>query len=794
MKLNPLSPDALRWRCPENAFDFKKTDKVTPKKEIVGQERAVKAVRLGLEISSVGYNMFVTGISGTGRESTVEKLLDSIDTTTTDLKDICYVQNFREPQAPIALCFPAGDGSRFADTLDECVDLLKSNIPAVLNSERATTEKRAIIKGMQKNQKNIMQDVEIKAKKEGFVVVQIPVAQGNYRHDILPVIDENPANFEQLEKLVSSGKLTKADLDKYRKVHEKLFQILNEAFRRSHSLELKAHREVQKLYESLVKPTVDGILSRLKDFGNDEVEDYVETLKITILNNLPEFAGQGGSEEDPYAFFAANLVVDNSGRTRKPVVIEQFPDHGTLFGSVEKVFVEGNKVYTDFRMIRAGSMLKANGGYLIMDALDVIRQPGLWHALVQTLRNSTVKIQTQDPFHIYIVNLRPEPVVVDVKIILMGPSWLYRLLAESDPEFRLLFRIRADFDSRMPLEQKNLKDFANVIVSIVRSERIPPLTGEAMGAVAEQAVRLTGRQDKISTEFTRVADYVRQAAYWAKQEKCSTIKASHVQKAIDEKRYRLSLGEDYARESILKEVVMINTDGEAVGQVNGLAVYTGGDYAFGLPARVTAKVSVGREGIVNIEREADMSGPTHTKGVLIITGFLRGRYAMNFPLSLSASLCFEQSYGGVDGDSASSTELYALLSALSGLPIRQNLAVTGSVNQHGAVQAIGGVNEKIEGFFRICAKRGLTGKQGVLIPISNIEHLQLESDVIDAVEKGKFNIYPVSTIDQGIELLTGREAGERLDKGGYPAGSINELVENRLSEMAEILKKFNARS
>ena len=737
--------------------------------------------------------MFVTGVSGTGRETTVKRLLDSTDTTARDLKDICYVHNFENPRCPVAICFPAGDGSRFADALEECVDLLRSNLPAVLRSERTASEKRALLAELQESQKQIMAEMEKEAGEAGFAVVQIPTGPGSFRPDVLPTVEGNPVSFEKLEEMLGAGEITREDLDRYREKHEALFHKLAEAFRKSKGLEIETQNEIEKLYRRLVRPTVDGILARLEEFHQPKVDTYVRAIEGTILEDLRTYVDVE-EDEDPFVFFTANLIVDNGEKKGKPVIVEQFPDADSLFGSVERILTEGNRYYTDFRMIRAGSMIEANGGYLIMDAMDVIRQPGLWQMLTQTLRNQTVKISSRDPFRLFPVELHPEPVEVDVKVIMLGPSWLYDILAETDPEFGLLFRIRADFDHRMALSPENLKDFSDVLASIVHSEALPHLSRGAVGAIAEQAVRLTGRRDKISTEFSRVADYVRQSAYWARQEGSGIVQAEHVKKAIDEKRYRISLAEDYAREQIINEVVDIRTEGSAVGQANGLAIYSGVTYSFGLPARLSCQVSVGREGLIDIERESDLSGPMHTKGVLIINGFLRGRYAQDYPLSLSASLCFEQSYGGIDGDSASSTELYVLMSALSGLPLRQDLAITGSVNQHGTVQAIGGVNQKIEGFFDVCnEKGGLTGAQGVLIPATNVDHLQLRPEVIDAVTRGEFAIYPIAHVDQGIELLTGVEAGLRDDSGSYPEGTVNALVDERLRAMAATLREFSVR-
>jgi len=789
MVLEPLGTDDLKWRCPEDAFDFETTSDVSPSTRIVGQARAEKAVKLGLEISSIGYNMFVTGVSGTGRETTVKRILDRIDTSTDELQDICFVYGFEDPSRPNAICFPAGDGKKFADNLEECVELLKSNIAAVLGSEKTAMEKQSIVTRLNEAKEALMSTIEKAASKAGFSIVNIPIAPNQFRPDVLPLIDGEPVTFDQIKTMAAEKNITEKDIQKFRETHEKLFSRLTDVYRKTRSLELEAQSEIGKLYQTLVKPTVYGILERLKETGGEEVNKYARNMAETILRNLKTFA-EADEEKNPYYLFRANLIVDNQGRKTRPIIIEQFPDVVSLFGNIDRIVVD-NKPYADHTMIRAGSILRANGGYLILNGLDIVRQPGLWQQLIQTLRNQTAVIRNHDPMRLFPVELQPEPIKLDMKVILIGPAWLYTLLASSDPDFGLLFRIRADFDNRMEISEKSISEFSSVIALIGQQEDLLPLDRTAMAAVTEQAVRLAGRRDRISIEFNLVADYFRQAAYWARAEKSSVITKAHVKKAIEEKRLRLNLSEEYATKGILSGQVMIDTEGTEIGQVNGLAVYQGVDYSFGLPARITARVSAGREGLINIEREAEMSGPTHTKGIMVIAGFLRGTFATDYPLSLSASICFEQSYGGVDGDSASSTELYALLSALSDLPIRQDLAITGSVNQLGEIQAIGGVNYKIEGFFRICAERGLTGKQGVLIPSSNVIHLQLSDDVINAVEDGEFAIYPVATIEQGIELLTGARTGERLPDGSYPPDTIYGKVDRRLKDMAETLRAFS---
>jgi len=788
MKPEPLGPEQLRWRCPPSAFGFRRTDEMEPSEKIVGQDRAVRAVRLGLEIQSIGYNMFVTGVSGTGRETTVKRILDSLDLSTTSLRDILYVHDFTDASKPIALVFPAGEGGKFAADLRQCVELLKANIPAVVASEKMSMERRNLANQFKARQQEVMQGLDAAAKEKGFTVVSIPVGPDQFRPDVLPVIDGQPVTFERIEELRNEGKLKEEDAKKYAGIHEELFIKLTDSFRKTRKLELEAQEAVKELHRRLLKPTVEGIIDRLKEGAGEGVADYADSLTNSILGDLDDFVNPG-QDEDPYYLFTANILVDNSKARGRPVIIEHFPDATSLFGTIERIVVE-NKPYSDFTMIRAGSLLRADGGYLIMDAMDVIRQPGLWQALMQTLRNQTVVIRQHDPFGLFPVELQPEPMDINVKVILLGSAFLYYLLGANDPEFGLLFRIRADFDDQMELNDANLRDFAEVIGYIARSEDLPPITGEAMGALAEQAVRLTERRDRISTEFSRIADFARQAAYWARVDGAAAVEAKHVRQAMAEKRRRLSMSEDYALDGIAKGELLMDVSGSRVGQVNGLVVMSSMEYSFGLPIRVSAMVSPGREGLINIEREAEMSGPVHTKGVMIINGILRGRYARDFPLSVSASLCMEQSYGGVEGDSASCAELYAILSSLSGLPLRQDLAVTGSVNQFGEVQPIGGANQKIEGFFRVCVLKGITGTQGVLIPATNIEHLQLDDEVIAAVEGRRFSIYPVRTIDEGMEILTGLPAGELQPDGSYPGGSVNALVDARLREMAAIVRKF----
>lgn len=791
MAVSPLKPEQLRWTCPKNVLGFKTTDDVKLKGEIVGQDRAIKALKLGLEIPSVGYNMFVTGVSGTGRETTIKRILDSIDRTTDELRDILYVRNMEDPRCPVALTFPAGDGNRFVEALEECVQLLKSNIPTVLSSEKADMERRAIQESYKERKTQIMDAVKKEAKDAGFTIVNMPVAPNEFRPDVLPVINDEPVSFDTLEDMKDDGKLTDEEIKKYVELHEDLFKKLTFAFRQTRDMEIEIQIKLEKMYRRLVKPTISGIISILIEIGDNKADKWAESVVDIILENLIDFA-ESSDDKDPYVLFTPNLILDNSGKTRRPVIIEQFPDSTSLFGTIDRVVID-NKPYSDHTMIRPGAIHKADGGYLIMNALDLVRQPDLWQKLIQTLRNGTTVIRSHDPLSLYPVHLHPEPMDTRVKVILIGSSRLYNLLASYEPEFGLLFRIRAAFDFTMDSTDENIEDFTNVVAEIVQSEKLTPMSAAAVAVIAEESVRMAGRRDRISTEFNKVTDYLRQASYFARQEGADTVTGDHVKKAIHEKIHRLNLGQTYATRRITDGTIMVDTKGMKVGQVNGLAVYQGVDYAFGLPARITTRVSAGRKGLINVERESELSGTTHTKGMLIISGFIQGKFARDYPLSLSASVVFEQSYGGVQGDSASSTELYVLLSALADVPIRQEIAVTGSVNQFGEVQAIGGVNEKIEGFFRVCSEKGLTGTQGVMIPVSNIEDLHLRDNVVEAVEEGRFHIYSIETIEQGIELLMGMEAGELMPDSTYPADTIYGKVDNRLRQMAETLKAFSYR-
>jgi lon-related putative ATP-dependent protease len=541
-------------------------------------------------------------------------------------------------------------------------------------------------------------------------------------------------------------------------------------------------------------------------YDHEKLQPYLEEVEESLVENLDRFKPAKEKTpdipfpgfpmlktDDEFWEYRVNVVVDNSETKTVPIVVETNPTYKNLFGTIERVADRSGVWRTDFTKIKAGSYLKANGGYLVVNALELLMEPGSWQALKRTLKYGKVEIGAYDPFYLLGTSgMKPEPIEIKVDVVMIGTSYLYHLLYHLDDDFRKIFKVKADFDSVMPKDEHNIYQYACFIKRICEEDKLLSFDKSGVAGVVEFGVRVAGSQKKLSTRFTVIADLIREASYWASNAGSKTVKEEHVDKAIQEWTYRVGLVEDKIQEMIEDGTIMIDSQGKVVGQINGLSVYDMGEYAFGKPTRITARTSMGRAGVINIEREADLSGRTHNKGVLILGGYLRGKYAQDKPMTMSVSIAFEQSYSGVEGDSASSTEVYAILSALSGLPLRQDIAVTGSINQKGEIQPIGGVNEKIEGFYHVCKAQGLIGTQGVIIPHQNVKDLMLKNEVVDAVREGKFHIYPVKTVDQGIEILTGIKAGERKEDGKFPEGSVNHLVDKQLKEYAENLKSFGA--
>jgi lon-related putative ATP-dependent protease len=790
-----LSPEQLRWNCCPDTVPFASSAEAEPCQEIIGQERALRAIQTGLDIKSLGYNIFITGMVGTGRTTTITQLLDQLEKGEKTPDDILYVNNFKYPDEPVLIMLPAGRGKEFNASMTKLIDTLKANIPHLLKSTYYTEKRDAIVESQQKKQRELLQKFEEEVSEQGFTVIQVQMGLFS-RPDLIPVIDGQPVPFARLEALVKEKKFPKEKLEALREKYEELTSKLEAIFESLKEIDEETKNRLREWDEESITPIIgDGIDDIRKRFDFPKITAYLEEAEKALVKTIEVFKAQKKDEKEPmedFLEFRVNLLVDNSERKGAPVIMETNPTYVNLFGSIESTISRIGMTMTDFTMIKAGSFLKANGGYLVVNALDALVEPGVWPTLKRTLRNQVFEIQNFLQMYLFTsARLKPEPIKADVKVVMIGDAYIYNLLYFMDDDFKKIFKIKAEFDTEMPKDEKSFKDYVQFVTKICLEDNLLHLDKDGLGALIEYSTRLAGRQKKLSTRFHVIADVIREASYWAQKAGKKTVGREEVEQAIRERFDRVSLIEDKIQEMIEEGTILIDTQGAVVGQVNGLSVYDMGQFMFGKPARITARTGMGRGGVINIEREADMSGPTHNKGVLILGGYLRGKYAAKRPMSLTASLAFEQSYGGVDGDSASSTEVYAVLSSLSGLPLRQDLAVTGSLDQRGEIQPIGGVNEKIEGFFDVCKAKGLTGTQGVVIPHQNVQNLMLRSDVIDAVKAKKFHIYPVKSIDEGIEILTGVEAGAVGTDGEYPDGTVHGLVDKELQRLAKGLKEFS---
>jgi ATP-dependent Lon protease len=794
--------DKLRWRLDPATLPIETTEDLEPLKEIIGQKRGIEAFRFGMGMDKPGYNVFVTGMAGSGRMSTVRKLLEEISDNSGKVPDdLCYVNSFKEPESPILLRLKAGVGTEFKKEVRDFVETLKKEIPQIFESQDYLLRKKEIMEEYDKKGKGFFRDLDKRVREEGFSLVDVQVGQIK-RPEVMALVDGNPVTIDQVEDMVEKGRFPKDEFDELRKKQSKLREEIDQIFLELRDLQKEIQEKMEEMDRLMFMKMATEFSKPIKDkYEDKKIERYFEEMLEDMTDNLKSFFGQPQQQVagmpmvlpqgDPFQPYQVNLLVDNSDQKGPPVVVESYPTYRNLFGSIERVVDRSGLWRTDFSKIKVGSFVKANGGYLVLNLLDAIIEPGVWLALKRALKTKKMEIQTYDPFYLFTTTgMKPEPIEMDLKVVVISDNYVYYRLTAFDEDIEKIFKVRADFDTSMDKNEESIRKFSEFIKMKKDEENLRPFDRTAIAALLEHAVRMTGRQEKISTSFPAITDLLREAEYWADQESQSVVQGSHVDQAIEAKEYRSNLIEERIQEMIDRGTVMIDVEGEAVGQVNGLSVYNLGDYMFGKPSRISTSTSMGRGGIINIEREADMSGSTHNKGVLILSGYLRKKYAQDKPLTMSASIAFEQSYGSVDGDSASSTEIYALLSSLSDIPLKQYIAVTGSVNQMGEVQAIGGVNQKIEGFYYCCQQLGLTGKQGVMIPQSNIKDLMLRKNVVDAVEKGEFHIYAVKTIDEGIEILTDKEAGEKNSDGTYPEGTINYLVNEKMKKLAEGLKDF----
>lgn len=791
--------EKLRRVCDPGIFDFRSTEELPALEEVIGQDRAVRAVSFGIDIESPGYHMYALGPVGTGKTTTIKKFLERKADDEPVPDDWCYINNFDDPDQPQTLRLPAGMGCDFRDDMDELVEALQTEVPQAFQSEEYQEEQEQIQEEFQQKRQALLEELEAEAESKDFTLLQTP--QGIV---MAPVIQGNVVSPDQFSQLDEE---TRQQIERRQ---DELQDKLQETMRKIQQLQHEAREQVQEADRRVVGFAVEHLINERKEkySENDEIVEFLDEVRADILDNVQAFkqamqmeqmqqqmpipmAQMQQRQQVSFDKYRVNLLVDQCDTEGAPVVFESNPTYYNLVGRIEHEAQFGALI-TNFRNIKSGALHRANGGYLMVEARDVLLKPFAWDALKRALKNESVEIETmgQEYRAIMTKTLEPEAIPLDVKVVVVGNPMLYYLLYHLDEDFQELFKVKADFAVQTDWDDNTPEQYAQFIGNVCRDEDLPHFDPSGVAKVVERGSRMVSDQEKLITKFGEIRDLIREASYWAGKNGHNLVQAEDVQLAIDERIYRSNKVEERIQEMIDDETILIDTEGEVGGQVNGISVVPLGDYSFGKPSRITARTHVGREGVVNIDRETELGGPIHNKGVMILAGYLGGKYAEDIPLALSASLTFEQLYEEVEGDSASSAELYALLSSLSGHPLGQNLAVTGSVNQHGQVQAIGGVNEKIEGFFDVCKLKGLTGDQGVVIPQSNVKHLMLREDVIGAVEEGQFHIYPVSTIDEGIEVLTGVEAGEQQPDGTFPEGTVNRAVQERLRELAEKVKEF----
>lgn len=776
--------------CDPSVFPFKTTKELDSSKDVVGQARAVKALEFGLNMRSRGYNIYAAGISGTGKSSIINHLVRETARKEPVPDDWVYVYNFREPDRPNAIRLPSKRGRELKKKMEKLIEDLKQQIPKAFESKSYEEQKSQFLDAFQEKRGESLMRLEKEAGELGLQIKSTPAGLVT-----LPVKGGKPIEPQEYETLPDEEK------EGIRKNQEEVNTKIRETLRKIKALEKATREKVEKLNQEVATFVIEPFIEELRDDFRDvkEVPEYLNDVKADILDNVGEFFKEGtekeGSENIPiktnlFQRYQINLIVDNSQTRGAPVIFETNPTYTNLVGYIERKILLG-AVYTDFSMIKAGSLLRASGGYLITNAMDVLRSPFAWDALKRSVRNNEVKVEDyaeQFGFHTA-GGMHPEPIPIDLKVVIIGNPYIYHLLHSLDEDFRKIFKVKADFSQMMDRDQEHTQQYGRFIARLCREEKLLHFTREAVARIVDHGSRLVEDRDKLSLRFSDIADLVRESVFWAGKDGKKLVSPEHVDKAVDEKIYRSRMLEERVQEMIAEGTLMVDVDGKAEGQINGLSIYDLGDFTFGKPTKITAQVFMGRAGVVNIERRARLSGKTHDKGVMILAGYLGGKYGQKSPLTLSASITFEQTYEEIDGDSASSTELFAIMSSLAGLPLEQGIAVTGSVNQHGEIQPVGGINRKIEGFFDICRTRGLTGKQGVIIPKSNVKNLILRNDVIDAVSQGKFHIYPIETVDEGISILTGVEAGRMRKDGTYPKNSVNGRIVERLEKMGEELKK-----
>lgn len=803
-----LGAEKLRWRCDLSRIPFETTAQAQKREGFVGQDRALRALKMGVELSAPGYNVFVCGLAGTSRGGTIAQMIEDLHPVTKPSLDRCYVNNFKLTDRPRLLTLPRGSANSFKKDMQAGIDFLRRRIPQVFEGEPFQRQKGRIVERFSVREKDLMDDFTRRIAREQFALGHMQVGAVALP-EIFPVLEGQMVPIEDISKMVHEGKLESGVAEEIERKYEQFRQEFTVVYRKTLTLSRELASELSYLEQEAASVLVDGVIEELKEkYPGQGVTEYLEEVRHHLLDNLGPFKEREGEEEqtheppealqrppgperDPFRVYGVNVILAHNHEDASPVIFETTPSYANLFGTIQRTYDSRGGWTSDFMDLRGGSLLRADGGFLIMYSIEALSEPGVWRALKRTMNHTRLEIQPFESFYPFTTTaLKPEPIEINVKVILIGDRDLYELLYEYEEDFRKIFKVRVEFDEEMPMSDRVIEEYAGRLRTLSEKEGLFPFDRGAFAAILEHGVRRAGRRNKVTARFVDIADLAREAHYAAVAVGENVVRAAHVRAAIASKIERHNLVETRIREMIEENTLLVDLSGSRIGQVNGLSVLEIGGYSFGKPVRITASVGLGKAGLINIERESNLSGRFHDKGVHIIAGYLRSTFARDKPLSLSASICFEQSYSGVDGDSASSTEIYALLSALSDLPLRQDIAVTGSMNQRGDVQAIGGVNEKIEGYFDVCRIRGLNGTQGVLIPAANVEDLMLREDILEAVAGGKFHLWPVARVEQGIEILTGTTAGSRNGSGKFEEGTVFARVDERLREMARIMKEF----
>lgn len=791
-KENELNYKSLKKVCDPNKLPFETTEELEGISTGIGQDRGIKALEFGLNVDVKGYNLYLEGPSGVGKTMYTKKYLDTISKKKKVPSDWCYVYNFENPNEPIAISLQPGQGKLFKELMDQFIKDIKNDINNTFSNEDFEKEKNLIKQEFEQKRSNLLEKLNKESAKYGF---EVKTAQNGIY--MMPVVDGKTLQEEEFEQL--DEEIKKEYEDKSNIVQEQIISVISQI----KTIEKESDKRIEEWQSNIALMTVNARINIVKSNfkRNKKISKFLDDIKKDILKNVPAFmeqkqtANQPGTpmqamqQPKPWLNYRVNLFIDNSNLEGAPVIMDSNYSYHNIFGKLEYENYYGS-LKTDHTMLKAGLLQKANGGYIIFQAKDLLANQLCYEALKKALRIKETSIEnTADQrSSMVMVSLKPEPIPLDIKVILIGNANIYHSLLAMDSDFRKLFKAKVEFEDDAPRTEENVIKLARFIHGFCEQEGLAHLDKYAVAKIIEYASRLADNQNKLSTRFNDLSQIIGEACTWAKMSKSKVVKEEHVVKALEERIERIKKYDAKYTEMIKENTLLISTNGAKVGQINGLTVMTIGDYTFGKPAKITVNTYVGKRGIVDIEREVELSGSSHSKGVLILNGYIGELFAQDIPLSLTASICFEQLYNGVDGDSASSTELYALLSSLSDLPINQSIAVTGSVNQKGEIQPIGGVNAKIEGFYHICKMRGLDGSHGVMIPVQNVMNLNLSDEVVEAVKNKKFHIYTVSTIEEGIEILTGVPAGKKDKNGNFPAGTVNYLVYEKLKKYANVSK------